>query len=81
MISETSPEIERIVLELRRRQSPGERLVATFELMNFVRTLELGVLRTNNPDASEEDLLFRLAEKRYGQELARRVFNRRVMAA
>lgn len=81
MISDTSPEIERIVLELRRRQSPGERLSNAFELTELVRSFELGVLRARHPEAGPEELIYLLGVKRYGPDLARRICGLRAASA
>ncbi len=81
MISDTSPEIERMVLELRRAQTPGQRISNALEMSELVRSLELGLLRAEDPEAGEEELRYRLAVKRYGRELADRAFGRKAMRA
>jgi len=78
MISDTTPEIERMVLELRRKQSSGQRLSNALEMSEFMRSLEIGVLRADNPGRSEVEILYLLAVKRYGRELATRAFGSRL---
>ena len=73
-ISDTTPEVEALVLELRRKQTPGQRMTSGFEMSEFVRSLELGVLRKQNPDSDEADLRYLLTVKRYGREMARKAF-------
>ena len=75
-VSDTSPEVERMMLELRRAQTPGQRISNALEMSELVRSLELGVLRAEDPEAGEEELRYRLAVKRYGRELADRAFGR-----
>ena len=43
--SDTSPEVEKLMLELRRAQTPVQRISNALEMSELVRSLELGVLR------------------------------------
>jgi hypothetical protein len=74
MITDTAPEVEALVLALRRRQSPGQRITNALEMGELVRSLEMGLLRARHPGASEARLLFLLAEKRHGRALAECAF-------
>ncbi len=76
MISDTTPEVAALVLKLRREQTDGQRMSHSFEMSELVRSLELGVLRDQYPAANEEEILYRLALKRYGADLADRAFGR-----
>lgn len=81
MISDTTPEVEELVLRLRRAQTPGQRMTNALEMCELVRSLETGLLRKQHPEASEDEIRFLLAEKRYGRDVARRVFGARAMRA
>lgn len=64
-------------MTLRRRvQTPGQRISSALEISELVRSLELGVFRVEDPEASEEELRYRLAVKRYGRELTNRAVGR-----
>lgn len=47
----------------------------------MVRSFEVGVLKSQYPEAREDEIRFRLCEKRYGLELARKVFGRETATA
>jgi hypothetical protein len=81
MISDTTPEMERMVLELRRAQTPGERISNAMQMSELVRSVEMGVLREQHPGASPEELCYFLTVKRYGRELARKAFGVKVTSA
>ena len=77
MISDTTPEVEALILQLRRRQTPGQRITNALEMGELLRSLEIGVLRARHPGASEGRLLFLLAEKRFGLDVAEGAFGAR----
>jgi hypothetical protein len=77
MITDTSPEVEALLLRLRRAQSPAQRLEQVFRTTELAQSFEIGMLRKQHPEATGQRLLFLLAEKRYGRELAERVFGER----
>jgi hypothetical protein len=81
MISDTTPEVEAMMLALRRRQTPGQRISNALAMSELVRSVEIGVLRNQHPGASEVELRYLLTVKRYGQETARRAFGVKVMTA
>ena len=66
MISDTTPEVERMVLALRRQQTPGQRISSALAMSELVRSVEIGLLRTQHPRASEEELRYLLAVKAFG---------------
>ena len=81
MISDTTPAMEQMVLALRRKQTPGQRMSNALEMCELVRSLELGMLRNQHPEAGERELRYLLAVKRYGRPLANRAFGVQVTAA
>ena len=81
MISDTTPEMEQLLLAMRRKQTSGQRMSNALELCELVRSLEIGVLRIKSPGVDEIALRFNLAEKRHGLTIARQMFGVRVMTA
>ena len=79
MISDTTPEMEAMVLALRRKQTPGQRISNALEMCELVRSLEIGVLRLRHPGAGESELRYLLAEKRYGRAVAETAFGVRML--
>lgn len=74
MISDTTPEIEAMMLAMRRAQTPGQRMESGFRMTEFVQSLEIGVLRKRHPEATGDEFLYLLARKRYGVDLAEKAF-------
>lgn len=81
MLSDTTTEMERMVLALRRKQTPGQRMSNALEMCELVRSLELGMLRNQYPNADEREVRYMLAVKRYGRALADKAFGVQVRAA
>ncbi|MBY0507616.1 MAG: hypothetical protein K2X03_27125 [Bryobacteraceae bacterium] len=77
MLSDTTPEADALMLQLRRQQTVGERLSASLAMSELVRSLQMGVLRAEHPQASEDEIKYLLAVQRLGQDLADRVFGPR----
>ena len=65
MISDTSPEIARLALRMRREQTVDERLNCGLDFSVFGLGLESGALRNRYPDATWEQLRPLLGWKRY----------------
>lgn len=81
MISDTTPEVEALVLALRRKQTPGQRMTNSFEMSELVRSMEVGLLRRQHPGAGEQELRYLLTVKRYGREMAGRMFGAKAAGA
>ena len=77
MISDTTPEVEALMLAMRRAQSPGQRMESGFRMTELAQSFEIGMLRKRNPGATEEEFRYLLAKKRYGVELADKAFGAR----
>lgn len=58
--SDTSPEAQRVFLELLRNAPPGEKLRRAFDLVQMLRQLVLSDLRRRFPQDSEDELHRRL---------------------
>jgi hypothetical protein len=68
-MSDTRPEAQALLDEIRRRQTPRERLTPMLELSEALRLQALARLRAQDPNASELELVRRLVRERYGIEL------------
>jgi len=77
MISDTTPEIQAMMLRMRRAQTPGQRMESGFRMTELAQSFEIGVLRKRHPEATEEEFRYLLARKRYGAELAEKAFGAR----
>jgi hypothetical protein len=73
-LSDTSPEALEIYLELHRRMSPSQRLCRVFELCDFQQSLQLADVRATYPQATDQELFFRVAARRLGKDLMIRVY-------
>jgi hypothetical protein len=71
---DTSPEAERVWIELLRRTPPWRRLQLADQMSRAVRELSMSGLRLRHPQASEAELRRRFADLHLGSELARRVY-------
>ena len=74
---DTSPEAERVLIELLRQAPAWRRLQLADRMSNFVRGLCLSGLRARHPTASEAELRRRFADIHLGPELAARVYGPR----
>ncbi len=73
-LSDTHPEIERLMIERLRELSPARRWALVGGLNRTLRTLALSDLRHLHPQASEAELRVRLAHRLYGSELATGIY-------
>lgn len=71
---DTSPEAERVWIELLRRTPPWRRLQLADQMSRAVRELAMSGLRLRHPHASDAELRRRFADLHLGSELARRVY-------
>jgi hypothetical protein len=68
-LSDTRPEIERIVLDAYRRMSPAEKLVRVFDLTSATRELSAARIRAEHPGLSAREIDVRVAALVYGRDL------------
>lgn len=84
---DTSPEAERVQMELLRRMSPARKLALMAGLLATGRELVLAGIRHRNPEASHEELEDRFAMLMLGPDLggsfvsARRARRKRIEAS
>ena len=72
--SDTSPEVERVRLELLRRMPAHRKLALVGEMSQTVRTLAMAGLRQRHPDDTPAQRRRRLADLVLGPELAARTY-------
>jgi hypothetical protein len=71
---DTSPEAERIQIELLRQMPSWRKMALVTQLTQMSYALALTGLRNRHPEASQEELQRRLADQILGSELAARVY-------
>jgi hypothetical protein len=71
---DTSPEAWKVLLELERRMTPGQKLASVLEHSRFVRSLVLAGLRRRYPEESEHQIFLRFARQTLGPELFEKVY-------
>lgn len=74
---DTSPEAERVLIELLRQAPTWRRLQLADRMSSTVRNLSLAGLRARHPRASEAELRRRFADIHLGPELAAQVYGPR----
>jgi len=73
-LSDTSPEAERVLIELYRRMPPSRKLRQVLDLNRTVELLALANSRRRHPDADERELRLRLGSRWLDGETMRTVF-------
>jgi len=74
LFPDTSPEAEKVLLELMRQTPPWRKLELLGGLNAMAREFALAGLRDRHPNASEQELRRRLADLLLGPELALKVY-------
>jgi hypothetical protein len=69
-LSDTSPEIEALLLARWRAMSPATRLRVVFELSEADDALAMAGIRRRHPSAGEREIRMRLVALKYGRDLA-----------
>lgn len=72
--SDTHPKMEALQIQLWRQASPTRKMNMLAQLNASARLLALTGLRSQNPDASEAELRYKLAILILGEEIARKVY-------
>ena len=74
LAEDTSPEAERVLIELLRKASPARKLAMVLSANRTARALALTGLRERHPGESPERLRRRLADLWLGPELAAKAY-------
>lgn len=69
--ADTDPEVLRRQADHWRAMSPAERLALADRLSVDVTRLAIAGIRAHSPEATNEELVYELARRRYGDEVAR----------
>jgi hypothetical protein len=72
---DTDPKALKVLIELHRRMTEGERLARLFEMCEFQESLQRASVRVMYPKADEREIFLRVAERRLGAELTRKAYN------
>jgi hypothetical protein len=72
--ADTSPEAERVLIELLRQAPAWRRLQLADRMSATARQISLAGLRARHPKASESELRRRFADLQLGPELAAKVY-------
>ncbi|HEX5080581.1 MAG TPA: hypothetical protein VFY40_00950 [Blastocatellia bacterium] len=72
--SDTSPEIERIMIEGYRKMPAWKKLQQVWELTEFVRQLAMNDIRRRYPLADDRERMLRLASRWLDPELMKKAF-------
>jgi len=73
LAEDTSPEMEAVLIGLLRKRTPEQKLMSMTGLRDLSRRLILGRLRSQYPNASEQELYQRLNVRRLGQETSDKI--------
>jgi hypothetical protein len=73
-MDDTHPEIDRIIVAGLQKMSFAEKLERVRQLSLAVQQLALVDVRRNHPEATERELMLRLASRRLDAETMRRAF-------
>lgn len=73
MLSDTSPDAERVQIELLRRASVAERAACMHTMTAWTIELARRGIQRANPGLSDEEVGLRFVELHYGRQLADRV--------
>ena len=73
MLSDTSPQAEKVQIELLRRTTAAERLRRTFSMTALVMQLSRRAIARAHPNLSEEERGRKFIEVQYGKDLAQRI--------
>ncbi|HVT03933.1 MAG TPA: hypothetical protein VHL58_11240 [Thermoanaerobaculia bacterium] len=72
--SDTSAEADRVQFELFEKMSPSERAARMTGITLAVQQLAFSGMKVRHPNASDDELWLRLAAKRLGPELVKKIY-------
>ena len=71
---DTHPEIERIVIEGYRKMTPAEKMGRMQSMCDAMEAMAVAQTRRRHPDASNREILLRVASRRIAPELMAKAF-------
>lgn len=72
--ADTSPEAWRVVIGIFREMSQQQRFERTLEISDYVRSFCEAGIRSQYPEASEQEVFLRLTQRVLGPELFRKAY-------
>ena len=72
--ADTSSGAWRILLDIYRRMTPDEKLQRTLDMSDFLRAVCGAGVRADYPQASEQEVFFRVTQRTLGKELFTKVY-------
>ena len=73
-LSDTTPEAERVLIELARAMPDARKIDQVFEMIETIRMLGMAGVRSRHPEASEEELRKRMAAIVFDRETVIEVY-------
>jgi hypothetical protein len=68
LISDTSPEIEAMQIQIRRSMTPSQRLQIAVELSDLLREFRKAGIRKDHPDWSEREVMIELFRQAFSPQ-------------
>lgn len=75
---DTSKKVWDLQFELLRQKTPEERLEMARQLTLSMQHFVMGVLRQDHPELSDDELWLKLAVRRLGRDVVRKVYGREI---
>ena len=72
--TDTDPRVMEVWLDLQRRMPPGDKLKAVFDASEFVLSMYEAGVRLDHPDASDREVLLRVAARHLSRDLMIRAY-------
>ncbi len=76
MLTDTTPEAQRVYEAAIRRRSPAERVAMCLEMIAVTEDLVRAGVRLRYPEATGEEFAYQVLRAKYGSKLADRVYSR-----
>lgn len=73
MLSDTHPQVEKVMIELLRKATVAQRVARAFSMSAVVKELSMRAVAKANPEYTEQEVKLKWAELHYGKDLADRV--------
>ena len=73
--ADTSPEAWKVFVELQRQMAPGDKLKQVLDYSWYLSKMSEAVLRSEYPDASDNEIFLRIASRRLDADTMKRVYN------
>lgn len=75
-MDDTSPKMREAYYRRLAEMTPAERINIGVALWEAGNSLQRAALRRDYPDANEEEITFRIAVSRFGEQIARKAYRR-----